>query len=299
MISFWIILTGALVAVCAGLLGCFLVLRKMSMLGDAISHSVLPGIVIAVLLSGSRDPLTMVLGAGVLGLLTTFLIEFFQKKAKLQSDSAIGVTFTFLFAVGIILISLFAGFIDIDQDCVLYGEIAYVPIDTWILESGVNMGPRAVYILGVLLVLVIGFILAFYKQLTLTSFDAGFASAIGLSTAFWHYALMSLISITTVVSFDSVGAILIINFLIGPPSIAYLLTGNLKRMLVYTVIIGVAVAIFGYLLAAYFDVSVAGSMATITGILFGLSYLFIKIKASKVQRKYLASPEFEEQEVNV
>ena len=181
----------------------------------------------------------------------------------------------------------------------LYGEIAYVPIDTWILESGVNMGPRAVYILGVLLVLVIGFILAFYKQLTLTSFDAGFASAIGLSTAFWHYALMSLISITTVVSFDSVGAILIINFLIGPPSIAYLLTGNLKRMLVYTVIIGVAVAIFGYLLAAYFDVSVAGSMATITGILFGLSYLFIKIKASKVQRKYLASPEFEEQEVNV
>jgi manganese/zinc/iron transport system permease protein len=286
MIAFWIILTGTLVAVSAGLLGCFLVLRKMSMLGDAISHSVLPGIVIAVLLSGSRDPFTMILGAGVLGLLTTFLIEYFQKKAKLQSDSAIGVTFTFLFAVGIILISLFAGFIDIDQDCVLYGEIAYVPIDTWILSNGVNMGPRAVYILGTLLVLVIAFILSFYKQLSLTSFDPAFASAMGISTVFWHYALMSFISITTVVSFDSVGAILIINFLIGPPSIAYLLTGDLKRMLLYTIVIGIVISVFGYLLAAYFDVSVAGSMASITGLVFALSYFYTKKKAELSKRSH-------------
>lgn len=286
MIAFWIILTGTLVAVSAGLLGCFLVLRKMSMLGDAISHSVLPGIVIAVLLSGSRDPFTMIVGAGVLGLLTTFLIEFFQKKAKLQSDSSIGVTFTFLFAVGIILISLFAGFIDIDQDCVLYGEIAYVPIDTWILSNGVIMGPRAVYILGTLLILVIAFILSFYKQLAITSFDPAFASAMGISTAFWHYALMSFVSVTTVVSFDSVGAILIINFLIGPPSIAYLLTGDLKKMLIYTAIIGVVISVFGYLTAAYFDVSVAGSMASITGLVFAISYVYTKRKAGISKRSY-------------
>ncbi len=294
MIAFWIILTGTLVAVSAGLLGCFLVLRKMSMLGDAISHSVLPGIVIAVLLSGSRDPLTMVIGAGILGLLTTFLIEFFQKKAKLQSDSSIGVTFTFLFALGIIFISLFAGFIDIDQDCVLYGEIAYVPIDTWILSNGIILGPRAVYILGSLLILVVVFVIAFYKQLAVTSFDPAFASAIGISTAFWHYALMSLVSITTVVSFDSVGAILIINFLIGPPSIAYLLTGDLKRMLIYTAIIGVIISVFGYMVAAYFDVSVAGSMASITGVVFALVYFYIKRKAglSKLsQEKVILSEE--------
>ncbi len=283
MVAFWIILTGTLVAVSAGLLGCFLVLRKMSMIGDAISHSVLPGIVIAVLLSGSRDPFTMIVGAGILGLLTTFLIEFFQKKAKLQSDSAIGVTFTFLFAVGIILISVFAGFIDIDQDCVLYGEIAYVPIDTWILSSGTIMGPRAVYILGTLLILVIAFIFFFYKQLSLTSFDPAFASAIGISTAFWHYALMSFVSITTVVSFDSVGAILIINFLIGPPSIAYLLTGDLKRMLFYTVIIGVIISVLGYLVAAYFDVSVAGSMASITGVVFALAYFYTKMNTTLIK----------------
>lgn len=286
MIEFWIILAGALVAVSAGLLGCFLVLRKMSMLGDAISHSVLPGIVIAVLISGSRDSFTMIIGAGILGLITTFIIEYFQKKANLQSDSAIGVTFTFLFAVGIILISLFAGFIDIDQDCVLYGEIAYIPIDTWILESGTNMGPRAIYILGTLLILVFLFIVLFYKQLSLTSFDPAFASAIGVSTVFWHYALMSLISITTVVSFDSVGAILIINFLIGPPSIAYLLTESLKRMMVYTVVIGIVISVLGYLMAAYWDVSVAGSMATMTGMLFVISYFYSKRKQLSSKRYY-------------
>lgn len=278
MVSFWIILTGVLVSVSAGLLGTFLVLRKMSMLGDAISHSVLPGIVIAVLLSGSRDPLYMVLGAGALGLLTTFLIEYLQKKAKLQSDSAIGVVFTFLFAIGIILISMFAGFIDIDQDCVLYGEIAYVPIDNWILSSGVNMGPRVIYILGGLLIVVVAFIGFFFKELALTSFDPAFATAMGISTALWHYALMSLISIVTVVSFDSVGAILIINFLIGPPSIAFLLTQSLKKMLVYTVFIGVLISIFGYFVAAYFDVSVAGSMASVTGLIFGLTLAFVRLR---------------------
>jgi len=274
MISFWIILTGALVAVSAGLLGCFLVLRRMSMIGDAISHAVLPGIVIAFLISGNREPLTILIGASVLGLVTTFIIEYLNKKAKVQGDAAIGVTYTFLFAIGVILLSLFAGQVDIDQDCVLYGEIAYVPIDTLITESGINMGPRPVYLLGALLIIIVLFIVLFFKQLSLTAFDPGFASAIGISTVLWHYLLMGLVSITTVVSFESVGAILIINFLIGPPSIAYLITDNLKKMLLYTVILGIAIAFFGYHIAAFFDVSVAGSMAVTTGIIFAICFIY-------------------------
>ena len=284
MISFWIILTGALVAVSAGLLGCFLVLRRMSMVGDAISHAVLPGIVIAFLVSGNREPLTILIGASILGLVTTFIIEYLSKKAKVQGDAAIGVTYTFLFAIGIILLSLFAGQVDIDQDCVLYGEIAYVPIDTLITESGVNMGPRPVYLLGTLLIVIIVFIVLFYKQLSLTAFDPGFASAIGISTVLWHYLLMSLVSITTVISFQSVGAILIINFLIGPPAIAYLITHSLKRMLIYTVIIGILIAIIGYYIAAYFDVSVAGSMAVTTGILFAMCFMY-KTFNEKIKKK--------------
>src|SRR5690606_19060362 len=177
MIDFWIILTGALVAVSAGLLGCFLVLRRMSMIGDAISHAVLPGIVIAFLLSGNREPLTILLGAGSLGLSSTFLIEYLSKKGKVPGDAAIGVTYTFLFAIGIILISLFAGQVDIDQDCVLYGEIAYVPIDTLISQSGQNLGPRPVYLLGFMLIMIIAFISLFFRQLSLAAFDPAFATA--------------------------------------------------------------------------------------------------------------------------
>src|SRR5690606_19098809 len=119
---------------------------------------VLPGIVIAFLISGSRDPLAVLIGASALGLLTTFIIEYLSKKAKVQGDAAIGITYTFLFAIGIILLSLFAGQVDIDQDCVLYGEIAYVPVDTIITDSGVNMGPRPVYLLGTLLIIIVIFI---------------------------------------------------------------------------------------------------------------------------------------------
>ena len=268
MIAFWIILTGSLVAITCGLLGCFLILRKMSMVGDAISHAVLPGIVIAFLLSGSRETLPMLLGAGTTGLLATFLIEYFHRRAGLQTDAAIGVVFTFLFAVGIILISAFAGKVDIDQDCVLYGEIAYVPIDLWITASGTIMGPRPVYILSGVLLLVVAFIWLGYKELKLTSFDPAFASALGISTALWHYLLMAAVSLTTVSSFESVGAILVIAFLIGPPATAYLLTHDLKRMLAITVALGIFIAFTGYWMAYWLNASIAGCMAVVTGICF-------------------------------
>lgn len=274
MILFWIILTGALVAVSAGLLGCFLVLRRMSMIGDAISHAVLPGIVVAYLMSGNREPMTVLIGASILGLVTTFMIEYLQKKARVQGDAAIGVTYTFMFAVGIVLITLFAGQVDIDQDCVLYGEIAYVPIDTIITESGKNIGPRPVYLLSGMLIITILFIVLFFKQLSITAFDPAFASAIGISTTLWHYLLMGLVSMTTVISFESVGAILIINFLIGPPTIAYLLTNSLKKMLLLTIGIGIAIAVVGGLVAAYFDVSVAGTMAVTTGVIFAFTFAY-------------------------
>ena len=117
MDHFWIILTGTLVATMGGLLGCFLVLRKMTMIGDAISHSVLPGIVIAFLISGERTGFIMLSGAAIVGLITTYLIGFLKEKVRLQGDAAIGISFTWLFAVGVILISYFAGQVDLDQEC--------------------------------------------------------------------------------------------------------------------------------------------------------------------------------------
>lgn len=244
------------------------------MVGDAISHAVLPGIVLAFLISGSRDSATMLIGAGLIGILTTFLIEFLHKKARLQTDASIGVTFTWLFAVGVVLISLFAGKVDLDQDCVLYGEIAYVPLDVIITEDGDNLGPRAIYIMGTIFIVILVFIIAFYKELFLTTFDPAFASAIGISTSLWHYLLMSAVSATTVASFESVGAILVVALLIAPAATAYLITDNFKWMLMIASLAGILASVGGYYLAVSLDASIAGAIATIAGVIFALAMVF-------------------------
>jgi len=274
MDALYIILTSSLFAIACGLLGCFLILRKMAMVGDAISHAVLPGIVIAFLITETRDSFEMIIGAGLLGIFSTFIIEFFHKRAKLQVDAAIGVTFTSLFALGVILISVFAGQVDLDQECVLYGEIAYVPIDLWITDDGQNLGPRALYVSSITLILIILFIRVGFKQLYITTFDPAFAATTGISVALWNYLLMGSVSMTTVAAFDSVGAILVVALMVAPPATAYLLTDNFKKMLLITSVIAVVISILGYYLAVMLDGSIAGAVVTVAGILFGLAYLF-------------------------
>ncbi len=281
MTEFWIILTGILVVASTGTLGCFLVLRKMTMVGDAISHAVLPGIVISYLLSGERNSFFMIIGAGLIGLLTTFLIEFLHKKGKVQEDASIGITFTSFFALGVILISYFAGNVDLDQDCVLYGEIAYITLDP-LLINGVEYGPRAVWLLSVVFLIVLTVVLIGYRNLKVTTFDPSYAQSIGISATLWHYILMSLVSLTTVASFESVGAILVVAFLTVPAATAYLLTENLKRMLLLSILFGVLASISGYYLAERSNGSIAGAMATASGVLFALVFI-----GKKIHGKYL------------
>ncbi|HVK38034.1 MAG TPA: metal ABC transporter permease [Candidatus Kapabacteria bacterium] len=272
--AFWIMLTGALAAGACALVGCFLVLRKMSMLGDAISHAVLPGIALAFLFSGGRETVPMLIGAGVLGVVTAFAIESLHRAGKLQQDASIGVTFTWLFAVGVILITRYASQVDLDQDCVLYGEILFVPLDPWITAGGTSLGPRAVWTLGSVFVLNLVFVVFGYKELKITSFDPGLAASIGISATLWHYLLMGMVSLTTVGAFESVGAILVVAMLIAPPATAYLLTDRLDRMLIYAVGIGVLSAIGGFYLASWLDGSIAGAMAVVAGAFFTLALLF-------------------------
>jgi manganese/zinc/iron transport system permease protein len=246
----------------------------MALIGDAISHAVLPGIVIAYLISGSRDSIFMIAGAGTIGLLTTFLIEFLHRKARLQEDASIGVIFTTLFATGVILISYYAENIDLDQDCVLYGEIALVPLDTFILPSGMDIGPRAMWIGCLVFTLILLFIELGYKELFLTTFDPAYAASIGISVTLWHYLLMGLVSFTTVASFEAVGAILVVAFLVAPAATAYLLTDNFTKMLMLSVLVGIIAAIGGYYLAVLMDASIAGGMSTVAGLEFFLVLLF-------------------------
>lgn len=269
----WIILAGSLAAASCALVGCFLVLRRLAMLGDAISHAVLPGIVLAFLFSGHRSGPAMLIGAGALGLLTAFVTELLQRRGRLQSDAAIGITFTWLFALGVILVSAFTGKVDLDQECVLYGEIAYVPWDT-LLVGGADWGPRPIWVLGSVFLVVLAVVLTGYARLKLTTFDPALAASLGINVGLWHYGLMGLVSLTTVGAFESVGAILVVAMLVAPAATASLLTRRLSRMLLLSTLFGVGSAAGGYLLAAAWDVSIAGAMAVVAGLFFFLALLF-------------------------
>lgn len=268
-----ILLAASFVAASCALVGSFLVLRKMALLGDAISHAVLPGIVIAFLLTGSRAPLPMVLGAGALGVLTVLLVELFNRSRRLREDASIGVVFPALFSLGVILISRYAAQVDLDLDCVLYGEIAYAPWDVLTL-GGRDLGAKALWVNGGVLLLVVALVATFYKELKLSTFDAGLAASLGFSPILIHYLLMSAVSVTVVGAFESVGAILVVAMLVVPPATAYLLTERLGTMLAMAVGLGVASACGGYALARLLDASIAGSMATVAGALFVTALLF-------------------------
>ena len=263
--SFWIVLTGVFATASCGLLGTFLVLRKMSLLGDALSHAVLPGIAIAFLLSGSRAIVPMFLGATLFGLLTTLLVEAFHKKWQVQEDASIGVVFTALFALGVVLITAFAGQVDLDQECVLYGDIAYTPWDL-LLWGEYSLGPRPVWILGGVLAVNILLVTLFYKELKIASFDPAMALSVGINATLIHYLLMGMVSLTTVASFESVGAILVVAMLIVPGAAAYLWSDRLEVVIGLAMFFGMSSAVAGYYLASYWDSSIAGAMVVVVGI---------------------------------
>lgn len=271
--DFVIITTGILVAVPCALLGTLLVLRQMAMMGDAISHAVLPGIVVAFFISESLGPLTSLVGAGAFGLLCAVLVEKLRNTGKVREDSSIGIVFTALFALGVFLISRFATDVHLDLEHVLYGEIAFSPLNSLIL-GGLNLGPRSFWALGIVTVLAVALVALLYKELKIGTFDPGLAAAVGLSPVLVHYLLMGAVSVTTVGAFDSVGAILVVAFLIVPPATAYLLTDRLLRMMALSVLLGVTSSVVGYYLAALLDVAIAGMMAVVAGALFVSALLF-------------------------
>ncbi|MEM7382885.1 MAG: metal ABC transporter permease [Bacteroidota bacterium] len=264
----WIILIASLAAINCSLVGTYLVLRKVAMMADAITHAVLPGIVLAFLFTGSRSSWVMLLGAGTTGIVATLLMAFLHKRARLQADAAIGITFTWMFALGIILISLFSRKVDLDPDCVLYGEVVYAPLNIWQTASGVCLGPWPAYLLALMLLINLGFILLSYKELAITTFDPAFATTLGMHTTLWHYLLMAVTSFTAVASFEVVGTVLVVALFVVPASTAYLLVQRLSAMLVVAAILGIGTAVSGYYLAVWLDGSIAGAMVTVAGIIF-------------------------------
>ncbi|MGX4670981.1 metal ABC transporter permease [Cerasibacillus sp. JNUCC 74] len=270
--TFWILLTGCLVGVTCGVTGAILVLRKMAMIADAISHTVLLGIVGAFFITQTISGIPMLIGAGIVGILTAIFVEMLNSSG-VQSDAAIGVVFTSLFALGVVLISFIGDQVHLDIQHALMGEIAFVPWNTLTI-NGADYGPIVVWMLGGVLTINLLLITLFYKEIKMSTFDPQFATLIGVPVVMIHYLLMTMVSLSTVASFDSVGAILVVAMLIVPGATAYLLTDRFLVLLILSGVIGILSAILGYSFAVQFNVSIAGSMAVATGVFFLGAFLF-------------------------
>jgi len=266
-------LIASIVAIACAIPGTFLVLRKMALISDAISHSILPGLVLGFFITHDLNSPLLIIMAALSGVVTVVLVEFIQKTKLVKEDTAIGLVFPVLFSIGVIMIAKNANDVHLDTDAILLGELAFAPFDRFLVD-GSDLGPKSLWIIGTILLITIGLLFAFFKELKISTFDVGLAAALGFSPIMIHYGLMSVASITIVGSFDAVGAILVVALMIAPAATAYLLTDNLKRMLSLSVVFGVFSAIAGYWLAHWLDASISGSMTTILGIVFLLVYLF-------------------------
>ncbi len=221
-------LIASLVAIACAIPGTFLVLRKMALITDAISHSILPGIVIGFFITHDLSSPLLIILAAASGVLTVVLVEFIQKTGLVKEDTAIGLVFPALFSIGIILIAQNANDVHLDVDAVLLGELAFAPFDRLYIR-GTDVGPKSLWIIGCIVVITLGLLFTFFKELKISTFDTGLAAALGLSPVIMHYGLMTVASITTVGAFDAVGAILVIALMIAPAATAYLLTNDLKK----------------------------------------------------------------------
>ena len=263
----------SVVAAACAIPGVFLVLRRMAMMSDAISHAILLGIVLTFFVIKDISSPILIIGAALSGVLTVSLVELLNRTRLVKEDASIGLVFPALFSIGVILIARYAWSVHLDVDAVLLGELAFAPFERFIL-FGHDMGPKSLYVMGTILILNIIFISVFYKEIKLATFDAGLAAAIGFSPGLIHYGLMSLVSVTAVGAFDAVGSILVVALMIAPPAAAYLLTDNLTKMILISVILGVMSSISGFWLAILLDANIAGAMATMAGVLFIATFLF-------------------------
>ena len=272
----WIIVAGVLCAVASALLGPFLVLRRMSMMGDAISHAVLPGLAVAFILTDSRASLPMFIGAAIVGVLTAVFTEWVRGFGQVDEGASMGVVFTVLFAIGLVMVVQAADSVDLDPGCVLYGAIEMTPLDT-VTIAGLDV-PRVVVTLGSVCLLNLLCVVLFYKELKISSFDPALATTLGIRASFMHYLLMTLVAVTAGASFESVGNILVVAMLIVPAAAAYLLTNRLLVMIVLSVLIGALSGVFGHLGAiavpaafGYQSTNTAGMMAVAAGVLFSVA----------------------------
>ena len=267
-----ILLIALLTTVACALPGVFLVLRRMSLMSDAISHAILLGIVLGFFWVDSLSSPLLMLGATLAGMATVMITEMIVQSKRLKEDAAIGLVFPAFFALAIILINQFAGDVHLDTDAVLLGELAFAPFHRMVLW-GMDMGPSGVWVSGFLAILNALLVWRFYPILTVSTFDPALSDSMGLSSRWVHYGLMLVVSLTTVGAFQVVGSILVVALMVVPAATAYLMVTRLQHMIWGSILVGMSAVGLGYAVAMRYDLSLAGCMAVASGILFMIALL--------------------------
>jgi manganese/zinc/iron transport system permease protein len=245
----------------------------MAMMADAISHSILPGLVGGWVISNGPNLATGFMGAAGSGLATVFFVEALTKSRRVKEDAAIGIVFPALFALGVFLVTKYFDNVHLDADAILFGEIAYAPYDQF-KWNGQELGPKSLWVLGALTVVNAAFLRILYKELKVSTFDPQLTRSLGFSPTALHYSLMALVAITTVGAFSAVGAILAVALIIVPPIAASLLTERLRTMIILSLVIGASCGLAGYWIADKLNVSISGMIATTLGLAFVAAFLF-------------------------
>lgn len=254
-------LAALLVAVPCAVLGVFLYLKRMSLLSDALAHVALPGIVVAFLLSGTLDGPAMIVGAAVVGLGSSFLIEALSRRPNVRPDAAIGIVFTVLFAAGVVLLTTQVRDAHIDTDCVVFGNILAI-------------SDRTLWLLAVVAPVILGLVAVFWRWLAVASFDRSLAINLGIPVGLVHYGLMTGVSVTTVAGFEAVGAILVIALIIVPAATAHILADRLRTMVAIAILHTVLSAVLGMYASIWLNCSSAGAIVVTGGVLYGLAFIF-------------------------
>lgn len=264
-------LLAVVTALACALPGVFVVLRKNSMLVDAISHAVLPGIVVGYFFTRSLDSPFLVLGAALAGLLVVLGSEYLTRTGLIAGDAPQGLVFPALFSVGVIMVTLNFANVHLDTEAVLVGDFNLVAFHSIIL-SGVSIGPAYLYVMLGVLAMNAAFITLFYRQLKITTFDPAFAQSIGMRTRLINTAFMFLVSLTVTAAFNAAGAILVIALVVVPPATAYLLTNRLPTMIFLTMGIALVGALAGFWISYVLDAATSAGMAVFYGLVFAAAF---------------------------
>lgn len=283
--DFPMLAAGLLASVACALIGSFLVLRRMSLMGDAISHAVLPGIVAAFLFAGSLQAMPVFIGAAVVGVLTALLSQIIHRYGRLETGASMGVVFTILFAIGIVMLEQTrSSSVHLDAECVLYGAMENVlwtsaPASFEELFTAKTWSdfPRPVATLAVVVLVNLAFIVLLFKELRISTFDPGMASAQGINPHLMHYLLMTLVAITIIAAFEAVGSILVVAMLIVPGLIAHMFTNRLGSLLVVASLVAIVAALGGYASAVAVDANAAGMIGVALGALLALAAIVLTL----------------------